>query len=426
MISDRLLVCYLGFSKFFFSHRLRLGGILREIDFQKFTSYGNNFIVVDETQGHQLSEEEKARFACQVTNVNYGIGADGVLFLQPYRSDILAEINAIRHYWDQLPACPRVEIMFRIFEPNGTESFSCGNGLMCLASFLNRKYNIASTNILTQIPTKQPKVITIGTDPQKGMNWANMGSPEQVSQEIINKSNMKPLDADIDIIEDISITFRLGDLQPFSNETSLYLTGFLVYTGEPHFVIFPETGFSINDLSKVLFISSHKATPDSEPLERRIMFGSWLINHIGMYLNNRYAHIFPSGINVNFADVPSGNNVLEYRCFERGINKETLACGTGALAVSFVARRLEFIKSNQIIVWPHRSRWYDPDGFILIDQNNDCWSLYGKPMMLLKGRFIFEKYLSEQIAAVNSEESNKTQNNLIPEQNTYHTASLSY
>ena len=238
---------------------------MQEIDFQKFTSYGNNFIIVDETQGPQLREDEKSRFACQVTNVNFGIGADGVLFLQPYRSDILAEINATRHYWNRLPVYPRLDIMFRIFEPNGIESFSCGNGLMCLARYLNRQYNIDSTPILTQIPTQRPKVITIGTDSQEGTNWANMGSPGQVSQDIVNKSNMTPLDGDIDIIDDISITFRLGDLQPFSNETSLDLTGYLVYTGEPHFVIFPEPGFSINELGKILFLSPDRATPAGEP-----------------------------------------------------------------------------------------------------------------------------------------------------------------
>jgi diaminopimelate epimerase len=396
--------------------------VLREIDFQKFTSYGNNFIIVDETPGQQLSEDEKSPFACQATNVNYGIGADGVLFLQPYRSDTLAEINATRHYWDRLPVYPRVEIMFRIFEPNGIESFSCGNGLMCVSRFLNRQYKIASTQILTQIPTQQPQVITIGTDPQEGTNWANMGSPGQVSQEIVNKANLTPLDGDIDIIEDISITFRLGDLHPFSNETSLHLTGFLVYTGEPHFVIFPETGFSINELSTVLFLSSQRATAANEPNERRIRFGSWLINHIGMYLNKRYAHIFPKGINVNFVHVPTKNNVLEYRCFERGINTETLACGTGALAVSFVAQRLKLIKTKQIIVWPHRSRWYDPDAFILIDQNKNRWSLYGKPMMLLEGKFMMEKYLSEKIAAVKSKESHSCQTYQFQKKNTYYSA----
>ena len=154
------------------------------------------------------------------------------------------------------------------------------------------------------------------------------------------------------------------------------------------------------------------------------MFGSWLINHIGMHLNKRYAHIFPNGINVNFVHIPTGNSVdvLEYRCFERGINKETLACGTGALAVSFVARRLKLINSQQITVWPHRSRWYDPEAFILIDQNKDRWSLYGKPVRLLEGKFMMEKYLSEKIAAVQFEESNHCHSNQNQEQNTFHSA----
>jgi diaminopimelate epimerase len=295
---------------------------------------------------------------------------------------------------------------------------------MCIASFLARQYDITSTPILTQIPTQRPEVITIGNDHQKKLSWANMGSPRQVPQDIVNKTNMKRLDADIDIIDDISITFRSGDLHPFSNEASLDINGFLVYTGEPHFVIFPETGFSINELSKVLFVSSHQNTPNSEPHERRIMFGSWLINHIGMHLNKRYTHIFPNGINVNFVDVPTGNNVLEYRCFERGINKETLACGTGALAVSFVARRLKLIKTKQITVWPHRSRWYDPDGFILIDQSKNGWSLNGKPAMLLDGKFMLEEYFSQKIAAVTCEEANYCQHDQIEEPNTYHSATL--
>jgi diaminopimelate epimerase len=396
--------------------------ILKEVYFHKFTSYGNNFVIVDEIHGPQLEEDEKSRFACQVTNVNFGIGADAVLFLQPCRKDILEDINDIHEYWDRLPNFPQVEFMFRIFEPNGTESFSCGNGLMCLANFLNRRYNIASTRILTQVPTTQPKVIKIGANFRNNINWASMGSPKRVPQDIVNFSNMTPLDVDIDIINDMTITFRTGDLLPFSNVTSLDLTGFLVYTGEPHLVIFPESGFSVNELKKVLFVSSLQAPKSNEPYERRIMFGSWLIHHIGMYLNTRCSHIFPKGINVNFVDLPADSDALEYRCFERGINKETLACGTGALAVSFVARRLNLVKAQKIAVRPHRSRWYNPDAFILVDEDKDRWTLKGKPAMLLEGKFLLEKSLSKRIAAVQAEEPNHFQSYQIQEENTYHLA----
>ena len=393
---------------------------MKEIKFHKFTSYGNNFVIVDETRGSQLQEDQKSRFACQATNINFGIGADGVLFLQPYRADILAEINAVRCYWERLPVYPQLDIMFRIFEPNGVESFSCGNGLMCLANYLYRQYNIASIRILTQIPTRRPKVITIGTNLQKRTNWANMGSPSQVPKDIVNISNMTPFDGGINIINDITITFRAQDLHPFCDDTFLKLSGFLVYTGEPHLVVFAESGFSIKKLKDTLFVSSHQSTRPTEPHERRAMFGSWLINHVGMYLNKRCAHIFPNGINVNFVQIPIEGNVIEYRCFERGINKETLACGTGALAVSFVARRLNLIKANQITVWPHLSRWYDPEAFILVNENKDGWYLYGKPVMLLEGTFRWEKFLSDQIAAEQSETPNHNPRYPIQEENAYH------
>ena len=277
---------------------------MKKISFFKFTSYGNNFVIVDETQGQQLSEDEKSNFACQVTNVNFGIGADGVIFLQPCRPDILGEINESRSYWDKLPIFPHVDIMFRLFEPNGTESFSCGNGLMCVASYLYDRFHIASMRILTQIPTAQPKVITIGTNPQQATNWANMGRPQRVPKGVVDLSGTKSLNKDIDILKDITITFRTHDLHPFSEETELNLTGYLVYTGEPHFVIFPGTGFSIDNLKKVMFVSSSQDTSIHGHSERRIVFGSWLIHHIGTYLNKRYARIFPHGINVDFTCIP--------------------------------------------------------------------------------------------------------------------------
>lgn len=54
------------------------------------------------------------------------------------------------------------------------------------------------------------------------------------------------------------------------------------------------------------------------------------------------------GINVNFAQIKS--NVLHVRTYERGVEAETLSCGTGVVASAISVHRLSLIKNNVIDV----------------------------------------------------------------------------
>jgi diaminopimelate epimerase len=364
---------------------------MKQVPFIKYTSYGNNFVILDETRESVLSETEKSKFAYQATNINFGVGSDNFLIVQPCTPQILSDINSTRSYWKDLPDSINADYIFRMFEPDGIEAFSCGNGLMSVADYLFRQYGDQHVKMLTEIPTGRPKVVSIGTDPEKETNWANMVRPRRIPDKMVDLSIRKSIDDNFDIIQDIPIKMlrRSDQIRFHSDDSLLTISGYLVFSGEPHLVLFVDSGFSNAELGNRVFLSRPNCNSSLNHGEKRAGTSSDLVDFIGNYFVREYSDLFPVGININFVRRIKNSEILEYRCFERGVNHETLACGTGALAVAFVARELGVVHDNKVIIWPHRCRWDDPTAEILVEENKSGWLLNGNPCMLLKGTFMW-------------------------------------
>jgi diaminopimelate epimerase len=63
----------------------------------------------------------------------------------------------------------------------------------------------------------------------------------------------------------------------------------------------------------------------------------------------RHHPSFPNGANVNLA-MPLRGNQINLRTFERGVERETAACGTGALATAYAY--CECVKSTYLVAFP--------------------------------------------------------------------------
>lgn len=65
------------------------------------------------------------------------------------------------------------------------------------------------------------------------------------------------------------------------------------------------------------------------------------VEHLGRAIRN-HAAFAPAGTNANFFEI-IGNNTVAVRTYERGVEAETLACGTGIVATSLIAGKLGLV-----------------------------------------------------------------------------------
>lgn len=177
---------------------------------------------------------------------------------------------------------PRLKM--RLFQPDGSEAEMCGNGIRCLAKYAyDRGYIKGACDAETPAG-----IIHIDVRYRDDEFSATIGMPE-----------LKFTRKDIPATGEGEYRETIGGFEVFA-----------VNTGVPHAVIFTESLDSV-DLA-------------------------------GVAPEIRRHNTFPQGANVNFVQ-RTGENSLRIRTYERGVEDETLSCGTGATAAAAVARHLGYV-----------------------------------------------------------------------------------
>jgi|Deesub1362A_J573_1020465.scaffolds.fasta_scaffold00748_7 diaminopimelate epimerase len=247
-------------------------GEKNKIKFTKMHGNGNDFVLFDEFKGELIEESLKPNLVQAVCHRRFGIGADGVLFVQ--RSD-----NA--------------DAKFRYFNSDGSEADMCGNGIRCFSRYIVEEGYAESGKILVET---RVGILELNVSKKDGY-WVrvNMGQAKTRAENIPVKTENNRFWG-----EKLVANYR---------EFEVYA----VNTGVPHAVIF----MPLEELRNF----------DLIPYAREI----------------RYNIIFPEGTNVNFVSIVSENRI-EIRTYERGVEDETLSCGTGSVASAFIARELELVK----------------------------------------------------------------------------------
>jgi diaminopimelate epimerase len=109
---------------------------MKNINFEKYQGNGNDFIVIDSRGNDLYKNFKKNKFfdIKKICNRQFGIGADGVIFIEEPSKDNYAKMI--------------------IFNSDGSEAQMCGNGIRCLVEYLHVNDSMKNKNIEYKIETR--------------------------------------------------------------------------------------------------------------------------------------------------------------------------------------------------------------------------------------------------------------------------------
>ena len=165
--------------------------------FWKYQGLGNDFILIDGTDGDTVIDPGWCEMMC---DRHFGIGADGVLYVLPGEG---------------------TDITMRIINADGSEAEMCGNGIRCVAKYAYDKGLVDRTVFTIHTLAGDLEATVTLEDGEVGTVRINMGAP-------ILDGRQVPVDFDGRFID-----------QPFEAEGVRFRAN-AVSMGNPHFITFTE------------------------------------------------------------------------------------------------------------------------------------------------------------------------------------------
>jgi diaminopimelate epimerase len=253
-----------------------------KISFTKMHGCGNDYVYIDGGK-EKIPQDKKAELARFVSDRHFGIGSDGLIFINPVDD-------------------PDVDFEMEMYNADGSRSEMCGNGIRCVAKYVY-DHNLTDKTKLTIVSAGRNKYIdlTVGEDDLVESVKVDMGAPilsapvvpvtvSGGADAVTDRSDLTNIPADACINVPIEAAGRQWHMT-------------CVSMGNPHAVVF---------------------LPEDCDLD------TFEIEKIGPLFERH--ECFPNRVNTEFVKVDDRGSV-HMRVWERGTG-ETLACGTGCCATT--------------------------------------------------------------------------------------------
>jgi diaminopimelate epimerase len=252
------------------------------VKFTKMQGAGNDFVVLDETQGLLGLSAAQYRF---LADRHFGVGADQILSVRPAPSN-------------------DVDFEYVIHNADGGEVEQCGNGARCFVRFA-REQGLTSKRVLKVKTRNRVLTLTLQLDDRVTVD---MGAP-------VFDLTAVPFDG-TGLTPSIIKSWQKWPLNmpesPSNIAQSATVSIAVLSMGNPHAVVL------VDDV-------------DSAPV---LEVGRLIESHVR----------FAEHVNVGFMQVVSDREI-RLRVYERG-SGETLACGTGACAAVVAGIRLGLLDTS--------------------------------------------------------------------------------